>query len=80
MRLSKSEFEAAYANRSKISVERLRAMGRRVYPCRCADELCEGWQSANPLNYWEDRLMRAPLRDRWWIWLVFVFYRARGKR
>jgi hypothetical protein len=39
------EFERAYAERSGVTVERLRELGRTVRPCDCGDPGCEGWQS-----------------------------------
>jgi hypothetical protein len=38
-------FEAAYAERSGLTVAELRALGRVVRPCDCDYEECEGWQS-----------------------------------
>lgn len=43
--MTADEFEAAYAARSGLTVERLRELGRVVLPCRCGEEGCEGWQS-----------------------------------
>jgi len=39
------EFERAYAERSGITVEQLRELGRVVRPCTCGEDYCEGWQS-----------------------------------
>ena len=38
------EFEQQYAAKSWISVERLRALGGVVRPCRCEQDGCKGWQ------------------------------------
>lgn len=43
--MTSDEFEAEYAARSRITVERLREMGRIVAPCGCEEGGCEGWQS-----------------------------------
>lgn len=43
--LTAAEFERAYAERSEVTVEWLRAQGRVVRRCKCGDEMCEGWQS-----------------------------------
>lgn len=40
-------FEAEYAERSDLTVEELRAMGRVVVPCRCGEDGCEGWASVS---------------------------------
>jgi hypothetical protein len=45
--LTAAEFERLYAERSGLTVEELRALGRVVRPCRCDYELCEGWQSVS---------------------------------
>jgi len=44
MTMTAEEFERAYAERSGITVERLRELGRIVAPCDCGEEGCEGWQ------------------------------------
>lgn len=38
------EFEAAYAERSGVTVEWLHGHGRYGAPCDCEEPLCEGWQ------------------------------------
>lgn len=43
--MTAEEWEAAYAARSGITVEELRAAGRVVVACDCGDEICEGWAS-----------------------------------
>jgi hypothetical protein len=76
--ISKREFEERYARRSKMSVDELRALGRRVYPCHCDDETCEGWQSVNPFYYWEDRAMRARgWGKRAWFFLLQRYWARR---
>lgn len=75
-RLSKEQFEANYALRSKIGISQLRAR-QRVYPCNCNEEICEGWQSVNPVLHWEDRIMRANWWSRWWMCLVLAGWRLR---
>lgn len=45
--ISREEFERAYAERSGITVERLRELGRVVRRCRCGEEWCEGWKSVS---------------------------------
>lgn len=46
-KITADEFERGYAERSGISVERLRAIGRVVRPCSCEADDCEGWQSVS---------------------------------
>lgn len=76
-RLGKQQFEEAYAHRSNTTVRRLRELGRRVYPCSCDDPECEGWQSVNPVYYWEDKAFRASGFARWiaqlksFAWIIF---------
>ena len=43
--MTADEFECRYAERSRMTVKQLRALGRIVEPCDCGSELCEGWQS-----------------------------------
>jgi hypothetical protein len=52
--MTREEFEAAYAQRSGITVEALRAIGRVVRPCSCGADECEGWQSVrvDPRDTW----------------------------
>lgn len=42
---SADEFEQGYAERSRLTVAELRAMGRTVAPCGCGEPDCPGWQS-----------------------------------
>jgi hypothetical protein len=37
----------AYAERSKMTVARLRALGLDVYPCACGSDTCEGWAAVH---------------------------------
>ncbi len=48
--MTAEEFERQYAERSGITVERLRELGRVVRPCNCGDESCQGWQSISQEN------------------------------
>ena len=43
--MTAEEFERQYAERSGITVEQLRELGRIVAPCNCGEAICEGWQS-----------------------------------
>jgi hypothetical protein len=52
-------FERAYAERSGVSVEELRALGRVIVPCACGDALCEGWQSVNRRSVLQDAFLHA---------------------
>jgi hypothetical protein len=45
--ITAEEFERRYAERSGLTVEELRALGRVVRPCDCEYEECEGWQSVS---------------------------------
>lgn len=44
---TREEFAEAYAHRSGVTVEWLRANGREARPCDCDYEGCEGWQMAH---------------------------------
>jgi hypothetical protein len=55
--MTAEEFERQYAERSGLTVERLRALGRVVIPCRCGWNECEGWQSVSKQNA-EDPFIR----------------------
>ena len=46
-KITREQFEDAYANRSGVTVEWLKQHGREARPCNCGDELCEGWQMAH---------------------------------
>lgn len=41
------QFEAAYAERSGVTVEWLHEHGRHAKPCHCSEDECEGWQMAH---------------------------------
>jgi len=45
--MSRDEFEAGYAERSRVTVEWLHANGQFGVPCDCDDEQCRGWQMAH---------------------------------
>jgi hypothetical protein len=45
--ITAEEFERRYAERSGMTVEGLRELGRVVRPCDCDYEDCEGWQSVS---------------------------------
>lgn len=55
------EFEQQYAERSGITVEQLRSMGRIVAPCDCAEDICEGWRSTTAERLAEEDRWRADL-------------------
>lgn len=42
--MTADEFVAAYAARSNVSVERLKELGYKAYPCDCDYPGCEGWK------------------------------------
>jgi hypothetical protein len=44
------EFERGYAERSKMTVERLHALGLHGVPCDCGEGECEGWQMTHVLS------------------------------
>ena len=77
--LSKRQFEEAYALRGNVTVKQLRDRGRRVYFCNCGDKTCEGWQSVNAADYWEDRAFRTSnLFTRFWMLSLMRLYRFLG--
>lgn len=41
--MTRDEFERAYAERSKVSVDELRELGGEVVPCECGESGCCGW-------------------------------------
>ncbi len=59
--MTAEEFERQYAERSGITVEQLRKMGRIVVPCDCDYELCEGWQSTTAERLADERRFRESL-------------------
>ena len=42
--MTREEFEAGYAERSKIPREYLHSQGMEARPCNCGEEGCQGWQ------------------------------------
>ena len=56
--MTAEEFERQYAERSGITVERLRELGRIVAPCDCGEEYCEGWQSTTPERLADEKTWR----------------------
>ena len=42
--MTREEFAEAYAKRSGVTVEWLRAHGREAQPCDCGENSCEGWK------------------------------------
>ena len=58
--MTADEFEAAYADRSGVSVRQLHAWGRHAERCDCDDESCEGWAMG---HQWEDAIVEDRLRD-----------------
>jgi len=57
--MSGAEFEAAYAERSGVTVEWLHQQGRYAEPCDCGDDFCEGWAMGHP---WEDAIIEDQMR------------------
>lgn len=41
--MTAEEFEAAWAARSRVTVEWLHHWGRYAEPCSCGSDGCEGW-------------------------------------
>lgn len=66
-RVTADEFEAAYAERSGITVGQLHAQGRYAEPCDCGEDGCEGWAMG---HQWEDAIVEDDLRRHgarpWW--------------
>lgn len=56
------EFERRYAERSGMTVEELRDLGRVVRPCSCGEEGCGGWQSVS-----EERAAEIDDPDKPWV-------------
>lgn len=42
--MTKEEFEKGYAERSGITVEKLKEFGQEGRACDCDEEICKGWQ------------------------------------
>ena len=59
--MTRYEFEAAYAARSGITVERLHQAGRYAEPCDCGDDICEGWAMG---HQHDDALFDEDVRTR----------------
>ena len=53
--MTKDEFEAGYAERSGIMLERLHELGQRGVPCQCDYADCKGWQMTTVRPYEEFR-------------------------
>jgi len=51
-KISKEEFEKQYAERSALSVGKLRMRGISFEPCDCGDEICQGWQAVLQGMHW----------------------------
>lgn len=45
--ITRDEFERAYAERSGMTVEQLRELGRVVVRCWCHEPECDGWASVS---------------------------------
>lgn len=58
--LTADEFERGYAERSGITVERLRELGRVVRPCACQEDGCPGWQSMS-----KERAIEYDVLEEW---------------
>jgi hypothetical protein len=59
--ITADEFEAQYAERSRMSIADLRASGRVVAPCDCDYKGCEDWQSmSRDLMLEEEGVYRRP--------------------
>ena len=52
--MTREEFEAYYAERSGMTVEKLHELGLHGEPCDCGEDGCEGWAMD-----WEHRRARA---------------------
>jgi hypothetical protein len=61
MKLTAEDFEAAYAERSRMTVAELHSWGRYAEPCDCSDEFCEGWGMGHQQD---DALAENESRDR----------------
>jgi hypothetical protein len=54
--MTAAEFEQAYAERSNVTVEWLKSIGRRVVPCSCDHPDCPGWQMGHSATYATDEV------------------------
>ncbi len=61
-KITEAQFEREYAERSGMTVERLRALGSVVRPCACGEKGCEGWQSVSheTAEWLDENLPPAP--------------------
>jgi len=59
--MTKEAFEAAYAQRSGITVDELHALGRYAVSCGCGDEACHGWQMVRKSYYLHDEALKIKL-------------------
>ena len=59
--MTAEEFARAYAERSGVTVEWLKANGREGRPCDCGWAACTGWQMAYVR---EDEWFEAKMRER----------------
>ena len=46
-KITEQQFAEAYAARIDVPVEWLREHGRKVVPCDCGEDFCEGWQMSH---------------------------------
>jgi hypothetical protein len=46
--MTRDQFAAAYAARSKVAIEQLLGYGLRFVECACGADNCNGWQTALP--------------------------------
>lgn len=58
--MNAAEFEAAYAERSGVTVEQLHAWGRYAEPCDCGEPGCEGWAMGHQQ---EDAIVEDEFRE-----------------
>lgn len=48
--ITRDQFEREYAERSGLTVEKLRELGRVVVACSCGAPECQGWASVSRKN------------------------------
>jgi len=48
--MTKEEFEAQYATRSGLSVEKLHICGQCAVPCDCNELGCRGWKMVDAMD------------------------------
>jgi hypothetical protein len=56
--MTAEEFERQYAQRSGLTIEELRGLGRIVATCHCGEVTCQGWQFTTPERLAEELAMR----------------------